>query len=165
MSQPLTPAQRRYREYLQSEHWQRMRGRILARAEEHCEECGYFCGHVEVLPQWAIDDRVVELQSRDVEPCRVCGYYCQFRSDEDNSGHVWLEVHHQTYERVGRELETDLIALCCYCHDEVTEREEFRAMVRRQVPDLPKDASRGEVIAAAIVYQLELDEKKRGGDQ
>jgi hypothetical protein len=29
-----------------------------------------------------------------------------------------LEIHHLTYERIGRELESDLIALCPGCHAE-----------------------------------------------
>lgn len=34
----------------------------------------------------------------------------------------FLEVHHRTYERVGRELVTDLLALCWDCHDIITAR-------------------------------------------
>jgi hypothetical protein len=146
----MTPAQERYRAYLQSDHWRRVRVRILARAQEHCEWCGYFCGYVEaVLEPWVINDRVAELRELEVEPCGVCGGYCQFRSTEDNSGHVWLEVHHLTYDRLGSEIDDDLVALCCYCHEEVTEREQYRALVRKHlVPSLPRDATHFEVIAA-----------------
>ncbi|MGY3135360.1 hypothetical protein ACVWZM_006042 [Bradyrhizobium sp. USDA 4501] len=31
-----------------------------------------------------------------------------------------LEVHHASYERLGAERDSDLIALCCPCHREVT---------------------------------------------
>jgi hypothetical protein len=40
--------------------------------------------------------------------CRLC------HANDD------LEVHHSTYERLGCELESDLIALCRACHREVT---------------------------------------------
>ena len=40
--------------------------------------------------------------------CRLC------------HGNGGLEVHHSNYERLGRELESDLIALCRACHREVT---------------------------------------------
>lgn len=118
----MTEGQRRYREYLQTPHWQATRQRILDRAQEHCERCRYFTGEVEVLPEWEIADRAEELRADDHEPCEVCGYFCQFRDADDNSGHVWLEVHHLTYDRLWCERDEDLIALCCYCHEQVTER-------------------------------------------
>ena len=148
----LTPAQRRYRAYLRTPHWRRMRQRILDRAENHCEECDYFCGEVEVLENWDISLRVEELRAQEVAPCHVCGSFCQFRSDQDNSGRVWLEVHHLTYERVGNERDDDLVALCCYCHEEVTARQDFRKLVRNLNPDLPKDASHAEVLVAHLNY-------------
>lgn len=40
------------------------------------------------------------------------GWRCQLC----NSKHR-LEVHHRTYERVGREEDTDLTVLCYYCHE------------------------------------------------
>jgi hypothetical protein len=129
-----------------------MRVRILARAAEHCEQCGYFCGDVEAVMEPDLIDAVVEeLRADEVGPCAVCGYYCQFRSTDDNSGPVWLEVHHLTYERVGCERDDDLVALCCYCHGETTEREQYRAMVRRNLlPGLAKDASHAEVTEAVL---------------
>ena len=33
-----------------------------------------------------------------------------------NEGFMQMEVHHRTYERVGNEVPTDLIALCSPCH-------------------------------------------------
>lgn len=47
-----------------------------------------------------------------------------------------LEVHHSTYERLGRERNNDLIALCRDCHREVTSF--LRA--RRYAVFLPKRA-------------------------
>ena len=148
----LTSAQVRYRAYLQTPHWQHMRRRVLIRAENHCEQCQYFCGDVEVLANWAIDDRVSELKSQEIEPCPVCQRYCQFRSEDDNSGRVWLEVHHLTYERVGRERDTDLIALCCYCHEEISDRQQHRAMVRRLIPGVPRDARHADVLLAHLAF-------------
>lgn len=158
MNEPLTPAQQRYREYLESPHWRQVRSRILARAQEHCEQCGYFCGEVEdVLEPAVFDERVEVLRENGIGPCEVCGYYCRYRSTEDNSGRVWLEVHHLTYERVGRERDDDLVALCCYCHDEVTDRERYRAVVRtHMVPELPKDAPHSQVVSVAFAWMDRL---------
>lgn len=159
---PLTPAQQRYREYLQSPHWQVLRLRILARARDHCEECGYFCGQVEaVLDSVEIDERTAELREVGEEPCEVCGRWCRFRNVEDNSGRVWLEVHHLTYLRVGREKDDDLAALCVYCHDEATERQQLRKQARELMPDLPSDATHSDVIAAMVGYLLAQQEGER----
>ena len=150
-----TAAQQRYRAYLRSPHWQAVRRRILARAREHCEQCGYFCGQVKaVLDNIQIDERTAELRENGEEPCEVCGRWCQFRSIDDNSGRVWLEIHHLTYERVGREEDEDLAALCTYCHEEETERQQVRKQARLLMPDLPADARHAEVIAALAGYML-----------
>lgn len=51
--------------------------------------------------------RSVSRNKRKQTPfCQCCG----FTSD--------LVVHHMTYERVGKELSSDLCVLCKYCHDE-----------------------------------------------
>lgn len=60
-----------YSEYLLTDHWRRMRERILERDNRQCVEC----------------------------------------TETEN-----LHVHHLTYERVGCELDTDLITLCELCH-------------------------------------------------
>jgi len=45
------------------------------------------------------------------ETKRLAGYRCQVcNSDED------LHAHHRTYERLGDELQSDLICLCAECH-------------------------------------------------
>lgn len=161
MHESLTAAQQRYLQYLQSPHWQQVRNRILHRARQHCEVCGYFCGPVEMLDEREASARIQDLIDDGVERCAVCGFYCHIRSTEDNSGRVWLEVHHRTYERVGREDDNDLIAMCCYCHEEVTGREQLRASVRRNLaPDLPKDATHTEVIAAMAAYWLSKNERE-----
>jgi hypothetical protein len=43
---------------------------------------------------------------------RAAGHRCQLC----NSGSVSLNVHHRTYERLGEELDGDLIVLCRACH-------------------------------------------------
>jgi len=43
---------------------------------------------------------------------RAAGHRCQLC----NSGSVSLNVHHRTYERLGEELDGDLIVLCRTCH-------------------------------------------------
>lgn len=51
--------------------------------------------------------RSVSRNKRKQTPfCQRCG----FTAD--------LVVHHMTYERVGRELSSDLCVLCKYCHEE-----------------------------------------------
>ena len=51
--------------------------------------------------------------------------------------------------------------MCCYCHGEVTEREQLRALVRGQLaPDLPKDATHVEVIAAMAAYWLGKNDRE-----
>ena len=43
--------------------------------------------------------------------CRIC-----YRPDSE----VELQVHHRTYERLGREEPSDLLCVCTECHHEVT---------------------------------------------
>lgn len=45
---------------------------------------------------------------RDNKTCQTCG---------ETMG---LEVHHRTYERVGRERLSDLVTLCSWCHDAIS---------------------------------------------
>ena len=45
------------------------------------------------------------------ETKRLAGYRCQVcNSDED------LHAHHRSYERLGEELQSDLVCLCAKCH-------------------------------------------------
>jgi hypothetical protein len=55
--------------------------------------------------------RLAELDSAG-NRCRIC-------FDEAEAGSP-IEVHHATYERLGREAIGDLLALCGRCHREVT---------------------------------------------
>jgi predicted HNH restriction endonuclease len=44
--------------------------------------------------------------------CEICGQSsAAVRFDK-----FWLEVHHLTYERIGDELDSDLMAVCNRCH-------------------------------------------------
>jgi 5-methylcytosine-specific restriction endonuclease McrA len=43
----------------------------------------------------------------------------------------WLEIDHLTYERVGRELVTDVQVLCNTCHRKKTRQDRRRRRVRR----------------------------------
>ena len=118
----LTPAQQAYREYLQTPHWQSVRNRIVARADEHCEWCGRFCGSASHHPeQWC----------GLIEECEWCRCYFDEDGWRNDSERQRLEVHHVTYERVGAERDEDLLALCWSCHDGFTERAAvLRGMVR-----------------------------------
>jgi 5-methylcytosine-specific restriction endonuclease McrA len=46
----------------------------------------------------------LKILARDRYICQLCGK------------RKATEVHHLTYERIGRELENDLISLCSICH-------------------------------------------------
>jgi hypothetical protein len=112
MTQKLTPAQERYRAYLQSEHWHRLRLRIIARANEHCEWCHRFCGRCPHDPHEPCGD----------DTCEWCRLYFDEEGYPIDREHQTLEIHHKTYERVGAERDDDLVALCWTCHDGVTDR-------------------------------------------
>lgn len=95
-----------YQQYLKSPHWQRTRARILERADEHCEWCGRFCGR----------DPHCGTGPCDADDCTYCREYFTEAgaNDLERQG---LEVHHRTYERRGRERDSDLVALCWACHE------------------------------------------------
>lgn len=40
------------------------------------------------------------------------GYHCQLCSSKDS-----LQAHHNSYERLGHELDSDLVVLCNSCHE------------------------------------------------
>lgn len=46
------------------------------------------------------------------ETKRLAGYRCQVCNSSDEE----LHAHHRTYERLGEELQSDLICLCAKCH-------------------------------------------------
>jgi 5-methylcytosine-specific restriction endonuclease McrA len=47
------------------------------------------------------------------------GFACRLCPNSAADGHI-LEVHHRTYERLGAEIDGDLITLCRECHLGVT---------------------------------------------
>ena len=55
-------------------------------------------------------------------PVRVCWCCGKPRSELKRS----LELHHRTYERLGREEWDDLVAVCSTCHRWITERQRSR---------------------------------------
>jgi predicted metal-binding protein len=52
--------------------------------------------------------KIVSKESR-----RLADYRCQVCNSCDNV----LHVHHRTYERIGNELQQDLVCLCDKCHE------------------------------------------------
>lgn len=52
--------------------------------------------------------------------CQKCGY-----------GPYPLQVHHQTYKRLGHEWLSDLQVLCIPCHEKVTRRTRRNRKIRR----------------------------------
>lgn len=48
-----------------------------------------------------------------------------------------IEVHHNTYVRLGRELLSDLCTLCSDCHAMVTDDQRRRRHARLVLPPLP----------------------------
>lgn len=89
-----------------------MRRRILLRAQDHCEWCDRFCGRPWHDPDvWC-----------GREDCAWCRFYFDTDGNDADRERQTLEIHHKTYERLGHELDEDLVALCWTCHDGVTER-------------------------------------------
>jgi hypothetical protein len=96
----------------------------------HCEECALEredrWGKEWVRQELAHRKRLLELRAMPYEEylqtphwkrrredrLRVAGRRCQVC----NRGSVQLNVHHRTYERLGEELDGDLIVLCRACH-------------------------------------------------
>ncbi len=55
----------------------------------------------------------LSMPERLFDPAPARCTYCSALVPEDTEN---LQAHHNTYERVGRELETDLVPLCLTCH-------------------------------------------------
>lgn len=83
---------KRYPEYLQSPWWKKRRERSLYLAQNRCQSPVCAMAFVRSMT----DDEIRELGRQ------------RYR----------LEVHHLTYERLGQELDDDLIVLCDRCHCE-----------------------------------------------
>jgi len=89
-----------YFQYLQSDHWRKMRYRRLLIDGFQCHECGH--------------------------------------------GDA-LQVHHKTYERIGKEnVDTDLVTLCARCHND-----EHRRQIEEKRPVL----SRREILRSVVVTE------------
>lgn len=61
----------------------------------------------------------IHWQARREQALQDAGYRCALcgsKPDPERRMHVRLEVHHNTYERLGRELAIDLTVLCRNCH-------------------------------------------------
>lgn len=102
--------------HAQPEHAQFERvGRIMER---------YFKAQAEGVAPEIIEARQLEYQTYLATPTwqqkrqqillRAAG-----RCEKCHAANTLLEVHHLTYARRGAELETDLVALCPACHEEV----------------------------------------------
>lgn len=103
-----------YRRYLLSPHWKAIRAEVIARAQDRCEVCGWFCG----MPVGhSRRDRCEDWENR----CEWCWTYCEDEGEQAFSQR-FLEVHHRTYARIGREDLGDLLALCSLCHAGITDR-------------------------------------------
>jgi 5-methylcytosine-specific restriction endonuclease McrA len=53
----------------------------------------------------------VEWRIKAYEAKRRAGWACMLCATT-----MWLEVHHRTYARLGRERPSDLVVLCSHCH-------------------------------------------------
>jgi 5-methylcytosine-specific restriction endonuclease McrA len=114
-------------------------------------------------PEWAVMRRwkIDEADHR----CQLC----------DATGPV-LDVHHRTYERIGRELQADLVVLCRACHAAVhgresapTMREAYAAQSTRPVSEviakIKAAESRGDNVEAERLAQETLIAKRREAER
>lgn len=84
------------------EEWLAARGWELTFVEIQAQTWSTYEEYLKA-PQW--DGRRKEALKRSGFRCQVC-----------NKGNCVLDVHHRTYERLGRERDEDLIVLCRGCH-------------------------------------------------
>lgn len=63
----------------------------------------------------------LEILERDRNECQTC--LCTER----------LEVHHKTYKRLGNELSEDLIILCHWCHEAITNSIRERRYAKKEI--------------------------------
>lgn len=84
-----------YADYLKSEDWRQTRQRALYRAQDRCQSPLCRLAYLRSLTDAELREEITERLPR----------------------HAYLlEVHHLTYERLGREHPDDLIVLCPACH-------------------------------------------------
>lgn len=77
-----------YADYLLSDHWKLTRQLALQRAGNRCQ-----CGQ-----------------------CPLASFYPHELREWFPRSYSRLEVHHLTYERLGAEVDDDLLVLCGWCH-------------------------------------------------
>lgn len=88
----------------------------------------------------------------------AAGFQCRLCPNSRATGHK-LEAHHRTYERLGRERDGDLVALCSECHLGVTSMLRARRYAASSVSFL-KDChpSEGDPIP---LFDQTVEEKKQ----
>jgi 5-methylcytosine-specific restriction endonuclease McrA len=71
--------------------------------------------HNTVVPTAKYEDYILSRRWREtaLRALRRAGFRCQVCND----GECQLDVHHRTYQRLGREREMDLTVLCRDCHE------------------------------------------------
>lgn len=85
---------------------------------------GDVLAYSEYIQSTAWDRRRHEYFTKHGRACACCGAHAQ-------------ELHHLTYDRIGRELDDDLMGLCKSCHQDVTRehiatgRQDLRAATKR----------------------------------
>ncbi len=89
--------ERAYREYRKSDEWKRKREAVMRRATK-------------LFPvlSTTVNRNGREIQFMDVDRRPIC--------ENDGCTDKAIDVHHLTYERIGGERLSDLIALCRKCH-------------------------------------------------
>lgn len=85
-----------YARYLASDGWQHRRERALHLAQHRCQSPTCEQDHLRSLSDQELADKILVMPRHAYR----------------------LEVHHLTYERLGREADDDLIVLCPSCHRE-----------------------------------------------
>jgi 5-methylcytosine-specific restriction endonuclease McrA len=98
---------------------------ILRGVLKTCEDCIGLDLDLEPPTQKASKGRIIhrvylqtkEWRDKRLKALKRAGYACQICKAVDE-----LDVHHNTYERLGREYLSDLVVLCRTCHDVFHER-------------------------------------------
>ena len=68
-----------------------------------------------------------------------------------------LEVHHLTYERIGEELLTDLVAFCPICHKKahgLAQKSKWNLYIKGELDEAPKMLSKEDVAMKAIIDSI-----------
>lgn len=68
-----------------------------------------------------------------------------------------LEIHHLTYERIGYELLTDLVALCPICHKKthgLSEKSEWHKYISSETNEKPKTVLKEDIALQAMIDSI-----------